>query len=92
MMSSTFCFCQVAEINRILRRGGIFVGSTFLRVSSSTPAFLRPFRQVLPFGFNPKISCGAIHDRLITFVVSAMMFVFSAEMLHFCLAENHKGL
>ncbi|KAL3840721.1 hypothetical protein ACJIZ3_025312 [Penstemon smallii] len=37
----------IAEINRILRSGGIFVGSTFLRVSPSTPALLRPFRQVL---------------------------------------------
>ncbi|XP_027177354.1 uncharacterized methyltransferase At2g41040, chloroplastic [Coffea eugenioides] len=35
----------VAEINRILRSGGVFVGTTFLRVSSSTPAFLRPLRQ-----------------------------------------------
>ncbi|GER33674.1 methyltransferase-related family protein [Striga asiatica] len=36
----------VAEINRILRSGGVFVGSTFLRVTSSTPAFLRPLRQI----------------------------------------------
>ncbi|XP_071908599.1 uncharacterized methyltransferase At2g41040, chloroplastic-like isoform X2 [Coffea arabica] len=35
----------VAEINRILRSGGVFVGTTFLRFSSSTPAFLRPLRQ-----------------------------------------------
>lgn len=42
----------VAEINRILRSGGIFVGSTFLRVSSSTPAFLRPFRQRITRDYN----------------------------------------
>lgn len=35
----------VAEINRILRSGGVFVGTTFLRVSSSTPAFLRTLGQ-----------------------------------------------
>ncbi|KAL6965583.1 hypothetical protein U1Q18_036638 [Sarracenia purpurea var. burkii] len=35
----------VAEINRILRSGGIFVGTTFLRVTSSTPEVLRPFIQ-----------------------------------------------
>ncbi|RVX05292.1 putative methyltransferase, chloroplastic [Vitis vinifera] len=38
----------VAEITRILRSGGIFVGTTFLRptyTTSSIPAILRPFRQ-----------------------------------------------
>lgn len=33
----------IAEINRILRSGGVFVGTTFLRVSSTTPEILRPF-------------------------------------------------
>ncbi|PIN05840.1 Demethylmenaquinone methyltransferase [Handroanthus impetiginosus] len=42
----------VAEINRILRSGGIFVGTTFLRVSSSTPALLRPFRQRITRDYN----------------------------------------
>ncbi|RVW43835.1 putative methyltransferase, chloroplastic [Vitis vinifera] len=40
--------CQVAEITRILRSGGIFVGTTFLRPSfgnSSITSILRPFRQ-----------------------------------------------
>ncbi|KAK3026557.1 hypothetical protein RJ639_041143 [Escallonia herrerae] len=35
----------IAEINRILRSGGVFVGTTFLRASSSTPSILRPFGQ-----------------------------------------------
>ncbi|CAK9159015.1 unnamed protein product [Ilex paraguariensis] len=35
----------VAEINRILRSGGVFVGTTFLRYSPSAPAILGPFRQ-----------------------------------------------
>lgn len=42
----TVNFLQVAEITRILRSGGVFVGSTFLRYSSSTPWFIRPFREV----------------------------------------------
>ncbi|MFS7894392.1 putative demethylmenaquinone methyltransferase [Helianthus anomalus] len=28
----------IAEINRVLRSGGVFVGTTFLRSTSSTPA------------------------------------------------------
>ncbi|MBA0764369.1 hypothetical protein Gotri_013725 [Gossypium trilobum] len=36
---------QVAEISRILRSGGVFVGSTFLRYTSSTPRIIRPFRE-----------------------------------------------
>ncbi|XAR66820.1 Demethylmenaquinone methyltransferase [Bertholletia excelsa] len=35
----------IAEINRILRSGGIFVGTTFLRVSEPTPAILRSLGQ-----------------------------------------------
>ncbi|KAK4431804.1 putative methyltransferase, chloroplastic [Sesamum alatum] len=42
----------VAEINRILRSGGVFVGSTFLRVTSSTPILLRPFRQRITNNYN----------------------------------------
>lgn len=42
----------VAEINRILRSGGVFVGSTFLRISSSTPILLRPFRQRITNDYN----------------------------------------
>lgn len=37
---------QIAEISRILRTGGIFVGTTFLRYTSSTPWILRPLREV----------------------------------------------
>ncbi|MBA0827400.1 hypothetical protein Goarm_012183, partial [Gossypium armourianum] len=36
---------EVAEISRILRSGGVFVGSTFLRYTSSTPRIIRPFRE-----------------------------------------------
>ena len=39
--------CQVAEITCILRSGGVFVGTTFLRYTSSTPWILRPLRQVI---------------------------------------------
>ncbi|KAG4189679.1 hypothetical protein ERO13_A08G237700v2 [Gossypium hirsutum] len=35
----------VAEISSILRSGGVFVGSTFLRYTSSTPRIIRPFRE-----------------------------------------------
>ncbi|CAJ2661931.1 unnamed protein product [Trifolium pratense] len=35
----------VAEITRVLRSGGVFVGTTFLRYSSSTPWIIRPFRE-----------------------------------------------
>lgn len=42
----------VAEINRILKSGGIFVGTTFLRVTSSTPALLRPFSQRNSSNYN----------------------------------------
>ncbi|KAL7239580.1 hypothetical protein ACSBR2_005474 [Camellia fascicularis] len=42
----------VAEINRILRSGGVFVGTTFLRASPSTPEILRPFRQRIQGNYN----------------------------------------
>ncbi|WJX29383.1 hypothetical protein P8452_18033 [Trifolium repens] len=35
----------VAEITRVLRSGGVFVGTTFLRYTSSTPWIVRPFRE-----------------------------------------------
>lgn len=35
----------VAEITRILRSRGVFMGSTFLRYTSSTPPILRPLRE-----------------------------------------------
>ena len=38
--------CQVAEISQILMSVGIFVGTTFLRYSWSTPLILRPLSQV----------------------------------------------
>lgn len=42
----------IAEINRILRSGGVFVGTTFLRSTSSTPAILRPFDQRIAGNYN----------------------------------------
>ncbi|KAJ0031200.1 hypothetical protein Pint_14724 [Pistacia integerrima] len=35
----------IAEISRILRSGGVFVGTTFLRYTSSTPWIGRALRQ-----------------------------------------------
>lgn len=35
----------IAEITRILRSGGVFVGTTFLRYTSSTPWLIRSFRE-----------------------------------------------
>lgn len=37
---------QIAEINRILRSGGVFVGTTFLRVNPSAPTIFRALEQV----------------------------------------------
>ncbi|KAL7592406.1 uncharacterized methyltransferase At2g41040, chloroplastic [Lactuca sativa] len=42
----------IAEINRILRSGGVFVGTTFLRSTSSTPAILRPFDRRISGNYN----------------------------------------
>ncbi|XP_022751662.1 uncharacterized methyltransferase At2g41040, chloroplastic-like isoform X2 [Durio zibethinus] len=42
----------VAEISRILRSGGVFVGSTFLRYTSSTPWIIRPFRERILQNYN----------------------------------------
>lgn len=42
----------IAEINRILRSGGVFVGTTFLRSNSSLPAILRPFDRGLSGNYN----------------------------------------
>ncbi|CAI0629526.1 unnamed protein product [Linum tenue] len=36
----------ISEICRVLRSGGVFVGTTFLRYSSSMPAIARPLRQL----------------------------------------------
>ncbi|KAG6421167.1 hypothetical protein SASPL_117716 [Salvia splendens] len=75
----------VAEINRIMRSGGIFVGSTFLRVTSSTPTFLRPFRQRNTRNYNYLteeeiedlcISCGLINY---TKKVEQSFIMFSAQ-------------
>nr|XP_023921158.1 uncharacterized methyltransferase At2g41040, chloroplastic-like [Quercus suber]POF25077.1 putative methyltransferase at2g41040, chloroplastic [Quercus suber] len=35
----------IAEITRILRSGGVFVGTTFLRYNSSTPWIIRSLRE-----------------------------------------------
>jgi len=43
---SNFNFLKVAEITRVLRSGGVFVGTTFLRYTSSTSWIVRPFREV----------------------------------------------
>lgn len=42
----------VAEITRILRSGGIFVGTSFLRYTSSTPLIVRPLRQRVLQNYN----------------------------------------
>lgn len=42
----------IAEISRILRSGGVFVGSTFLRYTSSTPWIIRPFRERILQNYN----------------------------------------
>ncbi|KAI3805427.1 hypothetical protein L1987_27793 [Smallanthus sonchifolius] len=42
----------IAEINRVLRSGGVFVGTTFLRSTSSTPAILRPFDRRIAGSYN----------------------------------------
>ncbi|KAH1084172.1 hypothetical protein J1N35_023933 [Gossypium stocksii] len=44
-MATCFYYLQIAEISRILRSVGVFVGSTFLRYTSSTPWIIRPFRE-----------------------------------------------
>ncbi|XP_010687777.2 uncharacterized methyltransferase At2g41040, chloroplastic [Beta vulgaris subsp. vulgaris] len=35
----------IADITRVLRSGGVFVGTTFLRYTASTPPLLRPLRE-----------------------------------------------
>ncbi|PKI56383.1 hypothetical protein CRG98_023225 [Punica granatum] len=42
----------IAEITRVLRSGGVFVGTTFLRYTPSTPRILRPLRQVFLTNYN----------------------------------------
>lgn len=42
----------IAEISRVLRSGGVFVGTTFLRYSPSTPWFIRPFRERILQNYN----------------------------------------
>ncbi|XP_048318273.2 uncharacterized methyltransferase At2g41040, chloroplastic-like isoform X2 [Ziziphus jujuba] len=42
----------VAEITRILRSGGVFVGTTFLRYTRSTPGIIRPPRQRFLQNYN----------------------------------------
>ncbi|KAL3629646.1 hypothetical protein CASFOL_026868 [Castilleja foliolosa] len=74
----------IAEINRILRSGGVFVGSTFLRASSSTPPFLRQFlRQSGNYNYLTEEeiedlckSCGLINY---TKKVQQSFIIFSAQ-------------
>ncbi|CAN8287033.1 unnamed protein product [Cochlearia groenlandica] len=42
----------IAEICRVLRSGGVFVGTTFLRYSSSTPWLIRPFQERILQNYN----------------------------------------
>ncbi|XP_010533098.1 PREDICTED: uncharacterized methyltransferase At2g41040, chloroplastic [Tarenaya hassleriana] len=42
----------IAEISRVLRSGGVFVGTTFLRYNASTPWFIRPFRERILQNYN----------------------------------------
>ncbi|XP_028790167.1 uncharacterized methyltransferase At2g41040, chloroplastic-like isoform X1 [Neltuma alba] len=42
----------IAEITRILKSGGVFVGSTFLRYTSSTPWIIRPLRERTLQGYS----------------------------------------
>lgn len=74
----------VAEISRILRSGGVFVGTTFLRFSSSTPEILKAFRQI-PQGYSYLTaeeiedlcsSCGLINY---TSKVQQSFIMFSAQ-------------
>ncbi|KAE9464352.1 hypothetical protein C3L33_03753, partial [Rhododendron williamsianum] len=72
----------IAEINRVLRSGGIFVGTTFLRVSSTTPEILRPFiRQSYSYFTQEEIedlctTCGLINY---TSKVQQSFIMFSAQ-------------
>ncbi|ESQ52820.1 hypothetical protein EUTSA_v10016844mg [Eutrema salsugineum] len=42
----------IAEICRVLRSGGVFVGTTFLRYSPSTPWIIRPFQERILQSYN----------------------------------------
>ncbi|KAK4257473.1 hypothetical protein QN277_007056 [Acacia crassicarpa] len=42
----------IAEITRILKSGGVFVGSTFLRYTSSTPLIIRLLRERTSQGYG----------------------------------------
>lgn len=75
----------VAEISRILRSGGVFVGTTFLRYSSSTPQLIRPFFQRMMRTYNNLTeeeiedlctSCGLIN---FTKKVQQSFIMFSAQ-------------
>lgn len=75
----------VAEISRILRSGGVFVGTTFLRYTSSTPRILRPFRQGMMQSYNFLIeeeikdlcmSCGLVNY---TSKVEQSFIMFTAQ-------------
>lgn len=42
----------IAEVCRVLRSGGVFVGTTFLRYSPSTPWMIRPFQSRILQNYN----------------------------------------
>ncbi|KAK9269669.1 hypothetical protein L1049_001447 [Liquidambar formosana] len=75
----------IAEISRILRSGGVFVGTTFLRYTPSTPWFVRPLRQRTPGNYTYLIeeeikdlctTCGLTNY---TSKVQQAFIMFSAE-------------
>ncbi|KAF3666856.1 hypothetical protein FXO37_10332 [Capsicum annuum] len=75
----------IAEINRILRSGGVFVGTTFLRVNPSAPTIIRALEQsaTRTYSYFTKeeiedlvTSCGLINY---TSKVQGSFIMFSAQ-------------
>ncbi|CAL1358996.1 unnamed protein product [Linum trigynum] len=75
----------ISEICRVLRSGGVFVGTTFLRYTSSTPVIARPLRQQFLARYNYFIeeeiedlckSCGLTNY---TMKVQRSFIMFSAQ-------------
>ncbi|CAO2841094.1 unnamed protein product [Amaranthus hypochondriacus] len=75
----------IAEITRVLRSGGVFVGTTFLRYTSSTPPLLRPLRERIVQTYSYLIeseiedlckSCGLVNYSC---KVQQSFIIFSAQ-------------
>ncbi|CAN4113113.1 unnamed protein product [Withania somnifera] len=75
----------VAEINRILRSGGVFVGTTFVRVNPSAPPVLRALQQSATRTYNfftqeeiedLVTSCGLVNYNS---KVQGLFIMFSAQ-------------